>query len=95
MATMSQRSTYALDLETTRAIKHLAATWDVSQAEVIRRSVRAAQAQQKNSHSPADVVAYYRTQPPLRSRRETNQRIKELRTLRSDDDAKRTRLHAK
>ncbi len=40
---MVHRSTFALDEVTTRRIRHLAALWEVSQAEVIRRAVAQAE----------------------------------------------------
>lgn len=46
MAQMSIRSTYALDEQTAQRIRHLARVWGVSQAEVIRRSVERAAAEQ-------------------------------------------------
>lgn len=64
MAQMSVRSTYALDEQTARRIRHLARVWGVSQAEVIRRSVAHAAAQQPEAApSPAEVVAHYRRHP--------------------------------
>ena len=39
MATMTHRTSFALDVATTQKIKRLAAHWNVSQAEVVRRSV--------------------------------------------------------
>lgn len=43
MATMTHRCTFALDGSTTARIRRLAALWEVSQAEVIRRVVAAAE----------------------------------------------------
>ena len=45
MASMTHRTTFALDAETMRRLKHLAARWKVSQAEVVRRAVARAEAQ--------------------------------------------------
>jgi hypothetical protein len=42
MATMTIRSTYALDVETVRKLEDLARRWGVSKSEALRRSVRAA-----------------------------------------------------
>lgn len=39
MATMTKRTTFALDPKTIERIKHLAAHWKVSQAEAVRRAV--------------------------------------------------------
>jgi hypothetical protein len=43
MATMTHRTTFALDEATMARIKSLAALWKVSQAEVVRRAVSSAQ----------------------------------------------------
>ena len=43
MATMTHRTTFSLDEETTHSIKALAKLWRVSQAEVVRRAVSLAQ----------------------------------------------------
>jgi len=43
MATMTHRTTFALDEATVVRIKNLAALWKVSQAEVVRRAVSTAQ----------------------------------------------------
>lgn len=61
MARMSVRATYALDEQTDARIRELAKRWNVSQAEVIRRSVRqSAEAEQPAPLTPAEVVARYR-----------------------------------
>lgn len=39
MATMTHRTTFALDEATAQRIRSLAASWKVSQAEVVRRAV--------------------------------------------------------
>lgn len=94
MATMSVRSTYALDPETAGLIRRLAATWEVSQAEVIRRSVRIAAASREAADpSPAEVLAHYRSHPIPRSRAETEQLIATLREARRADDLARTHWH--
>jgi hypothetical protein len=43
MAMMTHRTTFALDQETAFRLKRLAALWNVSQAEVVRRSVEQAE----------------------------------------------------
>ncbi len=43
MATMTHRTTFALDEGTMTRIKGLAERWDVSQAEVVRRAVSQAE----------------------------------------------------
>ena len=42
MATMTVRSTYALDVDTVRKLEELAKKWGVSKSEALRRSVRSA-----------------------------------------------------
>lgn len=61
MPRMNVRATYALDAQTDARIRELAKRWNVSQAEVIRRSVRqSAEAEQTAPPTPAEVVARYR-----------------------------------
>lgn len=90
MAQMSVRSTYALDEQTAQRIRHLARVWGVSQAEVIRRSVEHAAAQQHEAApSPAEVVAHYQHQPLPRTKAQTRRLIASLRAARHADDAHR------
>lgn len=49
MATSVVKTTYALDLETIRALDELARRWDVSKSEALRRAIRA-------SASPSQAV---------------------------------------
>jgi len=42
MATMTVKSTYALDIETARALEDMARRWGVSKSEALRRAIRAA-----------------------------------------------------
>jgi len=91
MATMSIRSTYALDTETAGLIRQLAASWGVSQAEVIRRSVRiAVVAKEPPAPTPAQVVEHYRSHPLPRDADETARLVVELRAQRQEDDLLRT-----
>lgn len=53
MPTMTHRTTFALDEDTAQRLKRLAARWNVSQAEVVRRSVK--QAEKTASASPNDI----------------------------------------
>lgn len=89
MPRMSIRATYALDPETDRRIRNLAKAWRVSQAEVIRRSVRAAADDAEQKPSPADVVTWYRTHALPRSDAEARRWIRETRAWRHEDDERR------
>lgn len=92
MAQMSIRSTYALDEQTAQRIKRLARAWGVSQAEVIRRSVQRASAQEAEAVlSPAEVVAHYANRPLPRTKAQTRRLIESMRALRHADDRHRTR----
>ena len=55
MTTMTHRTTFALDGTTAQRLKRLAARWQVSQAEVVRRSV--AQAEMQLDAGKPDPVA--------------------------------------
>ncbi|MHB1274091.1 MAG: ribbon-helix-helix domain-containing protein [Rhodanobacter sp.] len=89
MARMSIRATYALDEQTDQRIKHLARTWQVSQAEVIRRSVQTAAEQSRGTLTPADVVARYAKGALPRNKQETRRVIQSLRAMRHADDKRR------
>lgn len=91
MARMSIRATYALDVQTDQRIKRLAKAWHVSQAEVIRRSIRSAAEQAEQALSPADVVAHYRKAPLPRSVEETRALVAAARDWRHGDDEQRER----
>jgi hypothetical protein len=58
MAVMTHRTTFALDAETIRRLKRLAARWRVSQAEAVRRAV--AEAEARPEPASADPVAMLR-----------------------------------
>ncbi|HZX70846.1 MAG TPA: hypothetical protein VFE77_08500 [Rhodanobacter sp.] len=89
MARMSIRATYALDEQTDQRIKHLARTWQVSQAEVIRRSVQAAAEQSRETLTPAQVVARYAEGALPRNKQETRRIIQSLHAMRHADDKRR------
>jgi predicted transcriptional regulator len=55
MQTMTHRTTFALDETTAHRLKRLAARWQVSQAEVVRRSVE--QAEKLAESQKSDPVA--------------------------------------
>jgi len=54
MPIMTHRTTFALDEATAQRLKRLAARWDVSQAEVVRRSVE--QAENHSETQSADPI---------------------------------------
>jgi hypothetical protein len=94
MASMTVRSTYSLDTETANSIRELAKRWSVSQAEVIRRSVRIAVAeQQTNAPSPAEVVAHYQARGAPRNWDETRRIAAQFRAEREAEDLRRTSWH--
>ena len=55
MATMTHRTTFALDVDTVRRLKKLALRWQVSQAEVVRRAL--SQAESLPDTQQPDVLA--------------------------------------
>lgn len=55
MKTMTHRTTFALDRVTASRLKHLASLWQVSQAEVVRRTV--AQAESVAGRAKPDPIA--------------------------------------
>lgn len=54
MAVTTIKSTYALDVETVRALEGIARRWKVSKSEALRRAIRAAAG--KRSHERNDAV---------------------------------------
>jgi hypothetical protein len=59
MPTMTHRTTFALDDVTAQRLKRLAARWQVSQAEVVRRSIE--QAETRAQTGQPDPVVMLRT----------------------------------
>jgi len=55
MATMTHRTTFALDEPTATRLKRLSSKWQVSQAEVVRRSLE--QAERADAATTPDPVA--------------------------------------
>lgn len=92
---MSVRSAYALDELTASRIKRLAATWEVSQAEVIRRSVQRTAEQLPDAMSPADVVARYVNGPLPRTEAEAARLVRTMREQRHQEDTRRSADSAK
>ena len=84
-----RRAARALDAQTEREIRELARAWGVSPTEVVRRSVRAAAERDRKRLTPADVVAYYRSNPLPPTRRETLRRVHAMRAWRRADDERR------
>ena len=64
MATMTHRTTFALDDMTAQRLRRLAARWQVSQAEVVRRSLE----QAESAHV---------SQPDIEERIDAAQRLRE------------------
>jgi predicted transcriptional regulator len=58
MQTMTHRTTFALDETTAHRLKRLAARWQVSQAEVVRRSLE--QAEKLTESQKPDPIALLR-----------------------------------
>lgn len=95
MGRMTIRATYALDSETDHRIRRLAKQWDVSQAEVIRRSVRAAVERNEQILSPREVVQRYAQGGLPRSKTRTREVVRSLRAWRHEDDKRRTSPRAR
>lgn len=65
MQTMTHRTTFALDEATAQRLKRLAARWEVSQAEVVRRSVE--QAERQLGACPSEIERRLETARQLRA----------------------------
>lgn len=58
MPVMTHRTTFALDRETAQRLKRLSKKWKVSQAEVVRRSVKQAEvADAQPNPDPVDLLS--------------------------------------
>jgi hypothetical protein len=68
MATMTHRTTFALDEATMARIKNLSALWKVSQAEVVRRAVSLAQSPAPASSPKVGFEKFLRSGNGLDSR---------------------------
>lgn len=83
---MTHRTSFALDERTAQRIKRLATRWNVSQAEVVRRSVeRAEEAGQSPKPDPLELLKAYHAKGGLDQTR-ADQWIKEI-----DENRKRWR----
>jgi len=66
MPTMTHRTTFALDEATAQRLKRLAARWNVSQAEVVRRAIEQADRQAEREKTQIiDRLAAYHQQGSL------------------------------
>ena len=69
MPTMIHRTTFALDDSTASRLKRLAARWQVSQAEVVRRSVEKAELAEAQSLTAEErIIAARKLREKLRQR---------------------------
>jgi predicted transcriptional regulator len=82
MAVMTNRTTFALDAETIRRLKRLAARWQVSQAEVVRRAV--AQADGQPDPQRSDAVTMLRQLQESSERMDAEKAELYLRQIRAD-----------
>ena len=56
MKTMTHRTTFALDQETAARLRRLSASWEVSQAEVVRRALALAETSSSGHADPASLL---------------------------------------
>ena len=68
MATVTIKSTYALDVESVRMLEALAERWSVSKSEALRRAIRAASSEPAPANR-AVLDALDRLQASVRARR--------------------------
>ncbi len=66
MATLTIKTTYALDVETVRALEDLARRWNVSRSEALRRAIRASALPVRPGAPPESLRALDRLQRSLR-----------------------------
>jgi len=68
MATLTIKTTYALDVETVRALDQLARRWNVSKSEALRRAIRASASSSPSPEAAESVRALDLLQRALRLR---------------------------
>jgi predicted transcriptional regulator len=79
MPTMTHRTTFALDEATAQRLKRLAARWNVSQAEVVRRSVEQAELTREASNpDPISLLKQLHAQGGGIDKAQADQWIKEI-----------------
>lgn len=87
---MTVRSSYDLDEETADNIRRMARSWGVSQAEVIRRSIRRlAEQEGAAAMTPAEVVAHYAAGQPVRIEADLRSLALDLRKQRRAEEQRR------
>ena len=83
MKEMTHRTTFALDEATAKRLKHLAATWQVSQAEVVRRAVALAEQSIPTEPDVASLLDTLHTSGHSLVREDAEQYLTEARADRS------------
>ena len=79
MKTMTYRTTFALDGSTERRLKQLAAYWDVSQAEVVRRAVELVEKQTRATEGAGSLLRQLHETGDLLAREAAEEYLAEVR----------------
>jgi hypothetical protein len=90
MATMTVRSTYALDIESVKKLERLAKHWGVSKSEALRRSIQAAAVNQTDTADPLQAFEVLQRSLNL-SKRKARQWEDSVRANRRASSARRLR----
>lgn len=83
MASITRKFTYSFDLDTAGRVEELAAHWEVSRTEAVRRAIRATADREKPRNREAlKALRKLWAQPPARTDKEREAWIREIRLMR-------------
>ena len=83
MASITRKFTYSFDLDTAGRVEELAAHWEVSRTEAVRRAIRATADREKPRNRKAlESLRRLWAQPPALTAEETDDWIREIRLMR-------------
>lgn len=82
MASITRKFTYSFDLDTAGRVEELAAHWEVSRTEAVRRAIRATAEREKPRNRKAlETLRKLWAQPPALTEEETDAWIREIRLI--------------
>lgn len=85
MASITRKFTYSFDLDTAGRVEELAAHWEVSRTEAVRRAIRATADREKPRNREAlEALRRLRELPRARTKEETEAWIREVRLMREE-----------
>lgn len=83
MASITRKFTYSFDTDTAGRVEELAAHWEVSRTEAVRRAIRAASEREKPRNKEAlEELRRLWAQPPAHTEEEIEDWLREVRLMR-------------